>query len=107
MLAVSYIPNTIRRNQFMNDTKRLKHLVYYSNPSAMCEMPFPVEEIPTGQMQIRLRVNIFFIPNQSDIRRFTKSYLKLLSVTTSNKLMHRDNTAPTHKNAIWRPIPTT
>jgi len=20
--------------------------------------------------------------------------------------MHRDNTAPTHKNAIWRPIPT-
>jgi hypothetical protein len=92
----------------MNDTKRLiKHLVYYSHPSAMCEIPFPVEEIPTEQTKIRLRVNVFFIPNQSDIRRFTKSYLKLLSVTTSNKLMHRDNTTPTHKNAIWRPIPTT
>jgi hypothetical protein len=73
----------------------------------MCEMPFPVEEIPTEQTQIRLRVNVFFIPNHSDIRLLTKSYLKLLSVTTSNKLMHRDDITPTHKKAIWRPIPTT
>jgi hypothetical protein len=68
---------------------------------------FPVEEIPTEQTQIHLRVNVFFIPNLSDIRRFRKPYLKPLSVTTSIKLMHRDNTTPTHKNAIWRPIPTT
>lgn len=107
MSAVFYTPNTIRINRCMNDTKRLKHVVYYSHPSAMCEMPFSVEEIPTEQTQIRLSVNVFFLPNLSDIRRFTKSYLKLLSVTTSKMLMHRDNTTPTHKNAIWRPIPTT
>lgn len=47
----------------MNDTKRIKHLVYYSHPSAMCEMPFPVEEITTEQTHVRLRVNAFFIPN--------------------------------------------
>jgi hypothetical protein len=73
----------------------------------MCEIPFPVEEIPTELSQIRLRVNVFFIPNKSHIRRFKKSYLKLLSVTTSNKLLHRVNTTPTHKNTIWRPVPTT
>lgn len=107
MSAVFHISNTIRRNRFMNNTKRLKHIVYYSHPNAMCEIPFPVEEIPTQQTQICISVNVFFIPNQLHIKRFTLPYLKLLSVTTSNKLMHRDNTTPTHKNAIWRPIPTT
>ena len=59
MSAVFYIPNTIRRNRFRNDTKRLKHLVYYSHPNAMCEIPFPVEEIPTQQTQICISANVF------------------------------------------------